>query len=418
MISRHLQVLLRDALADRPVVLLQGARQVGKSTLARTLADEGRPPRRYLTMDDAAVLAAAQADPDGFIAGLDGPVVLDEIQRTPGLFLSIKAVVDRHRQPGRFLLTGSAEVLLLPKLSETLAGRMEILTLWPLSQGEIEGAREGFVDAVFGDRLPPLPGAPSTASGLPERIVRGGYPELVAGGTRVRQRAWFGSYITTILQRDVRDLAHIEGLTALPRLLALLAARPMGLLNYADLARHSGLPQSTLKRYLTLLETTFLVRTLPAWFVNVGKRLAKAPKVFLTDTGLAAHLMGTDALRLREDRGLLGPLLENFVAMEATKQAAWSRAQPQLFHFHTAEGHEVDLVLEEASGRIMGIEVKAAATVGEKDFKGLRVLAQAAGGRFRRGVLLYTGTQIVPFGANLHAVPLEALWRWRSSSRG
>jgi predicted AAA+ superfamily ATPase len=418
MIARHLTSVVREALADRPVVLLHGARQVGKSTLVRMLARAERPPRRYLTLDDAGMLAAAHGDPAGFVAGLDGAVALDEVQRVPELFLAIKAAVDRDRRPGWFLLTGSADVLLLPRLAESLAGRMEVLTLWPLSQGEIERTREGFVDAVFGERLPPLPKARRMVSDLIERIVRGGFPELVVRGKKARPRAWFGAYVTTILQRDIRDLAHIEGLTALPRLLALLASRPMGLLNHADLARNSGLAQSTLKRYMTLLETTFLVQTLPGWFPNVGKRLAKAPKVLLADTGLAAYLQGVDASRLRNDRTWLGPLLENFIVMELKKQVAWSSRLPQLLHFRTSEGREVDLILEDAAGRVVAIEVKAASTVGPDDLTGLRFLAGAAARRFHRGVLLYTGTEIVPFGANLHAVPLRALWEWKAAERG
>jgi len=418
MIARHVTAAVRQALSDRPVVLLHGARQTGKTTLVRTLADAERPVRRYLTLDDAGVSAAAHADPAGFVAGLDGPVALDEVQRVPGLFLAIKAAVDRDRRPGRFLLTGSADVLLLPRLSESLAGRMEILTLWTLSQGEIERTREGFVDAVFAERLPPLPKSRRVATDLAERVVGGGYPELVAQGGQARRRAWFGAYVTTILQRDVRDLAHIEGLTALPRLLALLASRPMGLLNYADLARDSGLPQSTLKRYMALLETTFLVQTLPGWFSNLGKRLAKAPKIVMADTGLAAHLQGVDASRFRDDRTHLGPLLENFVVMELRKQVAWSRRLPQLFHFRTSEGREVDLVLEDREGRLVGIEIKAASSVGPGDVKGLRFLGDLAPRRLHRGVVLYAGDEIVPFGAKLHAVPIRALWEWKALNPG
>lgn len=390
-------------------MLLNGARQVGKTTLARAVA-AGPPARRYLTLDDAAVLAAADSDPAGFLAGLDGPVIIDEVQRAPGLFRAIKAEVDRDRRPGRFLLTGSADVLLLPRLAEALVGRVEILTLWPLSQGEIGAEREGFIDAAFGKR-PPTFSTRQRTTDLAGRILRGGYPELVAAGSKARPRAWFDSYLATILQRDVRDLAHIEGLTALPRLLALLASRTLGLLNHADLARNCGLPQSTLKRYMTLLETTFLVQLLPAWFVNLGKRMIKAPKVFLVDTGLAAHLQGVDARRLEEDRNLLGPLIENLVVTELKKQAGWSHSRPKLFHFRT-EGHEVDLVLEGPGGAIVGIEIKAKASVDAADLKGLRVLREAAGRRFHRGLLIYTGAEVVPFAEELHAVPVGAVWEW------
>ncbi len=409
MLARHATIRLRTALADRPVVLLHGARQTGKTTLVRATAEE--VGARYLTLDDLTMLAAARGDAAGFLAGFAQPLVLDEVQRAPELLLAIKAAVDRNRTPGHFLLTGSANVLLVPRVAESLAGRMEIVNLWPFSQGEIEGAVEGFIDAVFGD-APPLPGRPSSSVRLTDRVLRGGYPEAVPIESAERRRAWFDAYVTTILQRDVRDLARIEGLTDLPRLLALLASRPMAQLNYADLSRGTGLPQSTLKRYFALLETVFLVRLLPPWHTNIGKRLVKTPKVLLTDTGLAAHLMGIDDARVAQDRTLLGGLSESFVAMELVKQAGWNVDPPALYHFRTHEGDEVDLVLERRGGALVGIEVKSAATVSAADFKGLRTLAKAAGRRFRRGIVLYTGAEAVPFGAGLFALPVEALWRW------
>ncbi|OGQ73473.1 MAG: ATPase [Deltaproteobacteria bacterium RIFCSPLOWO2_12_FULL_57_22] len=409
MIQRNVSAALLEALADNPVVLLHGARQTGKSTLAEWLASGGHPAR-YLTLDDAAVLAAARGDPSGFIAGLEGPVVLDEVQRAPELFLAIKAVVDRDRSPGRFLLTGSANVMLLPRLSESLAGRMEILTLWPLSQGEIEGVKEGFIDAVFSDSLPNRTKNREDVSGLLARLLCGGYPVVHGRLSEARQKAWFGSYVTTILQRDVRDLANVEGLTALPRLLSLLAARAMSLLNLSELSRSIAIPQTTLKRYMALLETTFLIQTLPAWSGNLGKRLVKAPKLVLSDTGLMSQLLGLSKKRITMDANLLGPLLENFVVMELLKQVTWSRTQARLFHFRTQTGQEVDIVLEDPAGHLVGIEVKAGATVTTQDFKGLRTFAEATGRHFQRGVVLYTGTESVPFGPRLHALPVRALW--------
>ncbi|HEV7516005.1 MAG TPA: ATP-binding protein [Thermoanaerobaculia bacterium] len=412
MFRRSMTPLLLDALGDRPVVLLNGARQVGKSTLAREVATEARPAS-YLTLDDAAVLAAASHDPAGFLAGLSGPVTLDEVQRAPDLFLAIKAEVDRDRRPGRFLLTGSADFLLLPRVSESLAGRIEILTLWPLSQGEIEGRPEGFVDALFGPTLAPLSGAaemPEDREAIFARALLGGYPEIVSKESAVRRRAWFNSYVATILQRDVRELANIEGLTALPRLLSLLAARASSLLNYSELSRSSGLSQTTLKRYFALLEATFLVQLLPAWASNLSKRLTKSPKILFGDTGLLAHNLGLDAARLALEPELAGLLLENFVLMEIKKQAAWSAVQPRLFHYRTLAGQEVDLILEDASGRCVGIEVKASTTLGARDMKPLTELAEALGKRFVRGILLYTGRTAVPFGERLHALPISSLW--------
>lgn len=409
MYRRLLTQPLLNALADSPVVLVNGARQTGKTTLVQSLAAER--PASYLTLDDLGVLSAARSDPQGFLAGLSGPVVLDEVQHAPGLFPALKAVVDRQRTPGRFLLTGSANVLLLPKLSESLAGRMEVLTLWPLAQTELAGNATNLVDTLFAEQMPvrhDLPGVDQPD--LLRRLLGGGYPEPLARSLPERRRAWFNSYLTTILQRDVRDIANIEGLTDLPRLLALLASRTGALLNQADVARASGLPYTTLLRYLTLLEATFLVQMLPAWSSNLGLRLVKAPKVTLCDTGLAANLLGLDAARLSGDGAMRGQLLETFVTMEIRKQAGWSKTQPGLFHWRTAAQQEVDLLLEDAAGRIVGLEVKASGTATSSDFKGLRALADATGDRFLRGVVLYTGGQTIPFGERQYALPLSALW--------
>lgn len=409
LLHRHLVQPILTSLKDSPVVFIQGARQTGKSTLAKSLAAVGHDAR-YLTLDNAATLSAAESDPTGFIAGLDGPVIIDEVQRAPGLALAIKSAVDADRKPGRFLLTGSANVLVLPKLSESLAGRIEIHTLWPLSQGEMEGHHDAFVDAIFQTRFEPGQAAAEGGPKVMQRLVQGGYPEMLTRASAERRQAWFGSYITSILQRDVRDIANIRDLTDLPRLLALLASRAASLLDYADLGRSIGIPQTTLKRYMGLLEATFLIQVLPAWFTNIGKRLAKSPKVLINDTGLLTHLLGADAARLRADPTLAGSVLESFVALELLKQRGWSKLQPRLHHFRTHNGDEVDLVLEDRAGRIVGIEVKASASVDASHFKHLRTLADAAGSRFIRGVVLYTGAEPIPFAKNLVALPLSEVW--------
>ena len=409
MIHRNITAHIKAALSDSPVVLLNGARQSGKSTLVKKIASDIHPAR-YLTLDDAGVLAAAKYDPAEFIAGLDGNIVIDEVQRAPELFLAIKAEVDRDRAPGRFLLTGSANVMLLPKLSESLAGRMEILTLWPLSQGEIEGVREGFIDAVFGDKLPSFSKTTEDRTQTIKRLLLGGYPEVIGRATLSRRKAWFGSYITTILQRDVRDLAHIEGLTILPRVLSLIAARAASLLNFSELSRSIAIPQTTLKRYMSLLETTFLFQPLPAWSGNLGKRLVKAPKVMLNDTGLVSNLIGLYEDGVETHQGIIGAVLENFVAMELRKQEAWSKIQPQVFHFRTQTGQEVDIALENAAGKVVGIETKASKSVNAQDFKGLQTMSESLGPRFHRGIVLYTGSEGIPFGKNMQALPVSALW--------
>ena len=409
MLSRHATRRLLDGLRDTPVVYLQGARQTGKSTLVRAIARQHHPAT-YLTLDTAAVFAAAAEDPERFVMGLDRPVVIDEAQRVPALALAVKAVVDTDRRPGQFLLTGSASVMSLPKLSESLAGRMERHTLWPFSQGELSDVRETFVDRVFSAKLLTPEAAPDMERSLIDWLCKGGYPEIQARKSPARREAWFDSYIDSILQRDVRDLANIERLSEIPRLLALLASRVAQPVNFADLARTLAIPQTTLKRYMALMETTFLVRLLPAWFSNIGKRLAKAPKLLLVDTGLLTHLLEANANRLRRDRTLLGHVLENFAAMELIKQLGWSDRRCRLFHFRTESGAEVDLVLEDRAGRLVGIEVKCAASLQKQDFRGLETLAELSGRRFVRGVLLYTGATAVPFGKNLHALPLPQLW--------
>lgn len=416
MIFRNITSSLTEALSDSPVVLLNGARQSGKSTLVKWLAS-GRHPARYLTLDDAAVLAAARHDPEGFISGLEGNIVIDEVQRAPELFVAIKSSVDSDRSSGRFLLTGSANVMLLPRLSESLAGRMEILTLWPMSQGEIISVKEGFIDAVFAHKLISVKESVIERSSLIKIIFKGGYPEVLKRASEARRNAWFGSYITTILQRDVRDLAHIEGLTAMPRLLSLLASRTTSLLNFADLSRSISIPQSTLKRYMSLLETTFLIQTIPAWSGNLGKRLVKAPKVVLNDSGMVTQLLGLNEDQVVEDKGMLGPLLENFIVMELQKQSTWSTTKPHLYHFRTQTGQEVDIVLESASGKLVGIEVKASKTVTSRDFNGLRMMSENLGKRFHRGILLYSGDQAVPYGSDLYALPINTIWTFGGNNR-
>ena len=390
-------------------VMLNGARQTGKSTLVKSLIS-AQHIGRYITLDDATSLAAAKHDPEGFSSGLGESTIINEIQRAPELFVAIKADVDRNRKPGRYLLTGSANVLLLPRLSESLVGRMEIFTLWPLSQGEFSGIRERFIDSVFSEKLiSPAAITVDPKISVIERVIKGGYPEAAARSIESRRRAWFGSYINTLLQRDVRDLANIDGLAAMPRLLAMLATRSPSLLNYSELSRTTGLPQTTLKRYMALFETIFLIDHLPAWYSNLGKRLVKTSKLVMNDTGLLATLLAVDAARL-ENTPLCGALVENFTIMELKKQISWSDTVPAMLHYRTQGGQEVDVVLEDTAGRLVGIEIKSAKCVGGLDFRGLQSLAETAGNRFLRGVVLYGGRDAVSFGRNLSALPIESLW--------
>lgn len=408
MYRRHIVRKVTAALADTRVVLLNGARQVGKSTLAQQLAQERGG--QYLTLDDPAIADLARTDPSALVTGGAEFTVIDEVQFAPALLPAIKREVDRHPAPGRFLLTGSANVFMLPHVAESLAGRMEVLTLEPLSQGEVENSPHNFVDALFGSAPWVRRTVPTDRADLVRRLVSSGFPEALGRAEPQRRDAWFRAYLASLLQRDVRDYANIEGLHDMPRLLSLLAARVGSLLNMAEVSRSTGIAHSTLRRYLSLLEALFIVQPLPAWSANLGKRLVKAPKLHLIDAGLAAHLRGhTDpaALALSPQLGLL---LETFAVQELRRHLRWADTPATAWHFRTAAGQEVDLVLETPDQRIVGIEVKASASLTQGDFRGLRELANAAGDGFARGIVLYTGEQLMPYDANLWAVPLGVLW--------
>ena len=405
---RHIAPLLAESLSDTPVVVINGARQSGKNTLAQGVSADKATSRRYLTLDDAVVLNAAKSDPAGFIQGLQGPVTLDEVQRVPELFLPIKAAVDRDRQPGRFLLTGSADVMLLPGIADSLAGRMAVLTLWPLSSAEVGGsATLNRADALFSGDLFGLNLPPCDKDALMAQWLGGGFPDALARSNAPRRAAWFDAYVQAILQRDLRDLANIEQLTEIPNLLHLLATRSATLLNFAELSRTAGMAQTSLKRYFALLEMLFLVVRLPSWQRNPSKRWVKAPKVFLPDSGLLCHLMATTAERINAHPNLLGAVVETWVLSELLKHVAFTQEGLTLWHYRTQTHIEVDFILENRAGHICGIEVKASTTVDSKDFKGLRHLQDTEPAIFQRGIVLYAGRELVPFGDKLWAVPLS-----------
>lgn len=404
---RFAEAALTEALADAPVVLIHGPRQCGKTTLAQGIA--ASKGYAYFSFDDTVTLGAATTDPVGFVADLPERCVLDEVQRAPALFTAIKTAVDRRRRPGRFLLTGSANVLLVPTLADSLAGRMEILRLHPLAQCELAGHRPAFLDALFAGRFKARTYG-RLGKALATRIAAGGYPGALGRAMPRRRAAWYRDYIETLVQRDVRDLARIASLDALPRLLALAAGQTARLLNVSDLAAPFQLSRPTIKDYVTLLERVFLVDTLVPWHSNRLSRLVKTPKLHLGDTGVACALLGLDAESLWQDRGVLGQLLETFVFQELRRHASWRDDDIRFHHFRDKDGMEVDLVLERGGRALAGVEVKAAATVTAADFRGLRKLRDAAGKRFVAGVVLYDGEASVGFGDGLFAVPVRALW--------
>jgi uncharacterized protein len=403
---RGAQARLEEALADTPVVLIHGPRQCGKTTLARLVGDARG--YAYISFDEDVVLAAAKADPVGFIGDLPDKAVLDEVQRVPGLFMAIKSVVDRKRTPGRFILTGSANVLLLPRLSDSLAGRIEILRLHPLAQCELASSIPGFLDSLFACKFR-MKHHGRLGAELAERIIAGGYPAALARPSVRRRTAWYRDYVETMVQRDVRDLARINSLQVLPRLLELAAGQTARLINVAEIAGPFQLSRPTIRDYVTLLERVFLLESLPPWHSNRLSRLIKTPKLHLGDTGLAAALLNLDPSALLKDRAILGQLLETFVFQELRRQASWHEAI-SFHHFRDKDGAEVDIVLERGHQELAGIEVKASATVTAGDFKGLRKLKETVGNRFTAGVVLYDGDSALGFGDSFFAVPIRALW--------
>jgi len=398
---------LEEAMQDSPVVLIHGPRQSGKSTLAT--AHGSRRGYRSLTFDDTAVLNLAQSDPAGFVADLPDRVILDEVQRVPGLFLALKMAIDRDRTPGRFLLTGSSNVLLLPTLADSLAGRMAIVRLHPLAQCELEKTRPVFLERLIAGRFPMVSATRQRAK-LADRIVQGGFPALLPLPTARRRARWHRDYVEAIVQRDVRSMARIASLDALPRLLELVAGQTARTLNISDLSGPFGLSRPTIREYVTLLERLFLVEELPAWHTNRISRLVKGPKVHIADTGLGCALLGLSAEALWADRDAFGQMLETFVYLELRRQTSGHDEPIGFSHFRHRDGAEVDIVVEHGAGRISGVEVKASSTVRASDFNGLKALREACGKRFGCGVVAYDGELTVGFGDGMFAVPLSALW--------
>ncbi|MFD2421278.1 ATP-binding protein [Amycolatopsis pigmentata] len=408
LVPRHAESVVCEALDDTRVVLVNGARQAGKSTLTR-LAAGRRSNAVTRLLDDPATLDAAKQDPTDFVRHED-LMVIDEIQLAPELLRPIKVVVDLDPTPGRFLLTGSSRVLALRDLPDALPGRMEVIELWPFSQGEIAGEPDRFIDAAFRHGPEISHSSSLRRRDYLERLVIGGFPEAVRRSPR-RRTAFFDSYLSTLIERDVLRLASIERRGEMFKLLRLLAGRAGGLLVPGTLAGQSGIPRTTLVRYLELLSTVFLTKTIPAWSSGQTRRAIGTPKLAFVDTGVACHLIGQDPVRLGEPGGAAGSMVENFVVMELARQLTWSEERGRLYHYRTKDKVEVDAVIETPDGRVIGVEVKAGATVRAEDLAGLRNLAGTLGDRFIAGFVLYTGQQTLPFGDKFRALPLDALWR-------
>ena len=409
LLPRHLRPHLLEALAESRAVALLGARQVGKSTLVADLAATDYRAR-FINLDDEATANAARADPTGLIAGITGPAVIDEIQRAPGLLLAIKQRLDSDRARGQFLLTGSANILTLPTVADALPGRIEYLNLWPLSQGELRGHRETFIDQLFNGRFPRVGGAPVGRGAVAAMLATGGYPELQGRTARGRSR-FFASYVASIIGRDLDDVANVRIIENVERLLFIIAARSGSLTSFHGMATDLGVDTNTARAHTKILEDLFLVRQLRPWHVNLGSRQIKSPKLHIVDSGLLTYLIGANERRITDDGGVAGSLLESFVAMELLRQANWAQEPVQLFHYRDKQQREVDVILERHSGEIVGVEVKAGATPASRDFAGMRFLRDKLGARFKAGVVLHTGADTLPFGDRLAAVPVSGLWQ-------
>lgn len=400
---RHLASRIDDALADTPVVLINGPRQCGKTTLAR----HHLPATPYYSLDEATLLDAARRDPTGFVRRLDRAII-DEVQHAPELLRAIKLAVDKDRRPGRFLLTGSANLLALPKISDSLAGRMEILTLLPLSHAEIERREGRFIEQAINQHWSAST-APIVGDALIERVLTGGYPEMLKRTQAPRRVAWANAYLKAVLERDLRDVAELEKLDVMPRLLTLLAHLSGQLTNFAQIGGQLGLDSKTVQKYVATLEHVFLVKRIPPWGRNEIGRLIKTPKLHFCDAGLQASLSRLTLERAVVDKSRFGATLETWVCGELLKAVSSAADGWSIFHFRDKDQVEVDFVLENHARQVIGIEVKAAAGVSGRDFKGLQKLGQLAGDSFLGGLVLYDGESAVPFGNKLWAVPLSSL---------
>ncbi|WP_417246806.1 ATP-binding protein [Celeribacter sp.] len=405
MYPRFARARIEEALSDTRVVLISGPRQSGKTTLAMDIAADKTP---FLTLDDATVLEAAINDPVGFVRGLERAVI-DEVQRAPDLLLAIKNVVDDHQSPGRFLLTGSANLMTIPKVADSLAGRMEVIRLFPLSQAEIIDSKSQFIDRAFAGEKP-IANHVIVGAELIERVLSGGYPEALSRKKWSRKQDWYHGYLDALVQRDVRDVAQIEQLGLMPKLLSVLAEHSGQLVNYTGIGAALDLNHVTTQKYVSVFESLYLVHTLRPWFTNRLKRLTKSPKLHFLDAGLLAAMRDVSPDVVRKDKTSFGAILETFVFSELRKIAAWSEQRCTFSHFRDKDKNEVDIVLENRRGEIVGIEVKSSATVSAGDFSGMRKLADACGDRFVQGMVLYDHDKVVPFGENMFAAPLSCLW--------
>jgi hypothetical protein len=402
--KRIVEHRIKEAMLDTPAVLIVGPRRAGKTTLVREMATRDR---EYITLDDQTTLDAALFDPVGFVRRLDCAII-DEVQRAPALLLAIKRRIDEGNRPGRFLLTGSANVLTLPRVADSLAGRIETLQLLPLAQVEINGTPSTFLAGIFEGRV--TCGKRVLGEDLVKLVLAGGFPEVIARTIERRRQDWCRSYLKSILARDLREIADIEKLSDLPKFVGLLGQHSGQLINYSEIGSGIGVNFKTSQRYVGLLEQLFLIATLRPWYTNTIKRIIRTPKLHFLDSAILATSRGLTFERIARGRTNFGPVLESFVFAEILKLSSGSDIRTTPYHFRDHQMNEVDILLERDDGMIVGIEVKAGATVTPGDFSGLKKLAEISSDKFAFGVVLYDAEDIVWFGDRLAAVPISCLW--------
>jgi uncharacterized protein len=404
-LNRHALSGILEALRHTPVIVVLGARKVGKSTMVERITK----PSEVLSLDDQATRQAAQDDPTGFIEDLVTPVVIDEVQHAPDLLIAIKQRVDRDPRPGQFLLTSSTNILMAPKIADTLTSRAEYYGLWPFTQGELWCTQEQFIETLFRGAFPQMTGAMIGRKAHASTLVTGGFPETQQHAAR-RRLLFFENYLDTLIESDLSSIARVHNQSNTRRLLNALASTSSSLLNYDGLSRDLGVPTSTLRSHTDLLEALFLIRRVAPWHHSLLSRALKTPKSYITDSGLLAHLLGADETRIEHDDTISGMLFKSFVAMELLRQAEWQPEPVKLSHYRDKDGREVDLILERRDGTVIGVHVKAAASVKPSDFRGLRRIRDALGDKFKAGALIYTGANTLPTDDRLTAIPIEGLW--------
>lgn len=407
MYKRYINTSISTALKDTPAVIVVGPRQSGKTTLIKGFVSN---EWSYVTLDDMNQLQFAKDDPVGFIRNFTARyVVIDEVQRVPELMLPLKQAIDEDRLPGRFLLSGSANAMALPRVADSLAGRLEVINLFPLSECEIQNKAPTFFLKLLNSEVPQSKNI-RVREVLIEKVSKGGFPEALERASESRRMAWFQQYIISIIQKDLNELADIEHLNVMFKLIQIFSNQVAQLIDYTHVAQQLGLPRQTVKRYLQLLKQLFIFQELPAWHNDQNKRLIKTPKMHIIDSGLLCGLKRISNKKLQVDRQLFGYLLENYIFCELQKMASWLEEPLYFYHYRDKDKVEVDMVIETLSGEVIGIEVKAGATIDKTDFQGLVRLKNSAGDKFKVGILLYDADHTNQFESRIYSAPIGSIW--------